>query len=249
MESKKNTFQIVLTCILAVLVLVLAAALYRSWKMAGDLQRQLAEAQNNILTVESAQASQEIVSADNSRTVRVMNGMLQQQDATGQWVDVAPVEELQQADPVLAGKNKMQELIAQNREKVQNGTMSAEQIAPLLSKQNALEGTTLASTSQVQSATEKAASQQAKPANNAVTSAAPVTTAAPAQQPAADNNNSNDNGGSDNNNSSDNGGSNNTGADNGEADNGGSDNGSVDNGSDSSDSGDGEDVGWTDEVL
>jgi hypothetical protein len=52
---------------------------------------------------------------------------------------------------------------------------------------------------------------------------APVTTAAPAQQPAADNNNSNDNGGSDN--------------------------GSVDNGSDSSDTGDGEDVGWTDEVL
>lgn len=52
---------------------------------------------------------------------------------------------------------------------------------------------------------------------------APVTTAAPAQQSAADNNNSNDNGGSDN--------------------------GSVDNGSDSSDTGDGEDVGWTDEVL
>lgn len=43
--------------------------------------------------------------------------------------------------------------------------------------------------------------QQAKPANNAVTSVAP------AQQPAADNDNSNDNGGSDNNNSSDNGSS------------------------------------------
>jgi hypothetical protein len=64
--------------------------------MAGNLQRQLAEVQNNMLTAESAQASQEIVSSDNSWTVRVMNGMLQQQDVTGQWVDVAPIEELQQ---------------------------------------------------------------------------------------------------------------------------------------------------------
>lgn len=67
--------------------------------MAGNLQRQLAEVQNNMLTAESAQASQEIVSSDNSWTVRVMNGMLQQQDVTGQWVDVAPIEELQQAKP------------------------------------------------------------------------------------------------------------------------------------------------------
>lgn len=31
MESKKNTFQIVLICILTVLALFLTAALYRSW--------------------------------------------------------------------------------------------------------------------------------------------------------------------------------------------------------------------------
>ena len=98
MESKKNTFQIVLIGILTVLVLILAAALYRSWRVEGELRAQLAEAQNNAMTVENEQGTQLAAAADNALTVRVMNGILQQQDASGQWLDVAPVEELRQAD-------------------------------------------------------------------------------------------------------------------------------------------------------
>lgn len=123
MESKKNTFQIVLICILTVLVLFLTAALYRSWRVAGELQVQLAEAQNNMMTVENEQETQPVAAADNTRTVRVMNGIVQLQDENGQWLDVAPVEELQQADPVLAGRTKMENLITQNKEAVQNGTI------------------------------------------------------------------------------------------------------------------------------
>ena len=260
MKSKRNTVWIVLTCVLAVLVFVLAAALYHSWQVTVKLQTQLADAQNDMWAEEVVQGQQETATAGSVQTVRVMNGILQQQDENGQWVDVAPVEELQQADPVLAGRSKMQELIAQNQEAVQNGTISAEQISPLLAKQSILAGAALASASQVQSATEKTAAQTVKPANNTPTTVAPAATPVPTQQPAINNDSddsddsSSDSGSSDSG-SSDNGSSDNGSSDSGSSDNGSSDSGSSDSGSDngssddSSDSGDGEDVGWTDEVL
>ena len=162
MKSKRNTVWIVLTCMLAVLVFVLSAALYGSWKITEALQTQLAEMQNGVFAVEVVQGQQETATAGDVQTVRVMNGILQQQDTDGQWVDVAPVEELAQADPILAGRNKMQELIAQNKEAVQNGTISAEQISPLLAKQSSIEEMALEFASQVQSAAEKKAAQTAK---------------------------------------------------------------------------------------
>ena len=245
MKSKKNTVWIVLTCVLAVLVFVLAAALYHFRQVTVKLQTQLADMQNDMWAEEVGQGQQETVTAGSVRTVRVMNGILQQQDENGQWVDVAPIEELQQADPVLAGRSKMQELIAQNREAVQNGTLSVEQISPILAKQSILAGEALASASQVQSATEKTAAQPVKPTNNTTTTVAPAATPAPVQQQTTNNDNDN----------SDDNGSNNGSSDSGSSDNGSSDNGASDSGSDSgagndsSDSGDGEGVGWPDEVL
>ena len=241
MKSKKNTVWIVLTFVLSVMVFVLAAALYHSRQVTVKLQTQLADVQNDMWAEEVVQGQLGTAIAGNVQTVRVMNGILQQQDENGQWVDVAPIEEVQQADPVLAGRSKMQELIAQNREAVQNGTLSVEQISPILAKQSILAGAALASASQVQSSTEKSAAQPVKPTNNTVTTVAPAATPAPAQQQTTnnDNDNSDDNG-------SDNGSSDSGSSDNGSSDNGASDSGSGD---DSSDSGDGEDVGWTDEVL
>lgn len=277
MKSKKNTVWIVLTCVLAVLVFVLAAALYHSRQITLTLRAQLAEAQNSMLSEEVVQGQQEIAAAGSVQTVRVMNGMLQQQDENGQWVDVAPVEELQQADPILAGRSKMQELIDQNQEAVQNGTISAEQISPLLARQNIMAGAALASASQVQSAVEKTTAQTVKPANNntTATTIAPAATPAPVQQPTINDDSNSDDSSSDSG-SSDSGSSDNSSSDSGNSDSGSSDNsssgsgssdsgssdssssdssssdsGSSDSGSgdDSSDSGDGEDVGWTDEVL
>lgn len=250
MKSKRSTVWIVLTCVLAVLVFVLAAALYHSWQVTVKLQTQLADAQNDMWAEEVVQGQQETATAGSMQTVRVMNGILQQQDGSGQWVDVAPVEELQQADPVLAGRSKMQELIAQNREAVQNGTASAEQISPLFAKQSILAGAALASATQVQSATEKTAAQTIKPANNTTTTVAPVATPVPTQQPAINNDNDDSDDSSSDSGSSDSGNPDNSSSDNGSSDSG-SDSGSDDSGAsdDSSDSGDGEDVGWTDEVL
>ncbi len=259
MKSKRSTVWIVLTCVLTVLVFVLAAALYHSWQVTVKLQTQLADAQNDMWAEEVVQGQQETATAGSMQTVRVMNGILQQQDGSGQWVDIAPVEELQQDDPVLAGRSKMQELIAQNREAVQNGTASAEQISPFFAKQSILAGAALASASQVQSATEKTAPQTVKPANNTTTTVAPEATPVPTQQPTInDDNDDSDDSSSDS--SSDSGSSDSGNSDNSSSDNGSSDNGSSDSGSDSgsddsgasddsSDSGDGEDVGWTDEVL
>ena len=261
MKSKRSTVWIVLTCVLAVLVFVLAAALYHSWQVTVKLQTQLADAQNDMWAEEVVQGQQETATAGSMQTVRVMNGILQQQDGSGQWVDVAPVEELQQDDPVLAGRSKMQELIAQNREAVQNGTASAEQISPLFAKQSILAGAALASASQVQSATEKTAAQTVKPANNTTTTVAPEATPTPTQQPVISNDNDDSDDSSSDSGSSDSGNSDNSSSDNGSSDNGSSDNGSSDSGSsdsgaddsgasdDSSDSGDGEDVGCTDELL
>ena len=252
MKSKRNTVWIVLTCMLAVLVFVLSAALYGSWKITEALQTQLAEMQNGVFAVEVVQGQQETATAGDVQTVRVMNGILQQQDTDGQWVDVAPVEELTQADPILAGRNKMQELIAQNKEAVQNGTISAEQISPLLAKQSSIEEMALAFASQVQSAAEKKAAQTAKTTTKkaaavtpAATPAVPAATPVPTQQPTMNNDNgSSSGGGSDS-------GSGDSGSSGGGADSGSGDSGSSGGGSDSgsTDSGDGEDVGWTDEIL
>lgn len=252
MKSKRNTVWIVLTCMLAVLVFVLSAALYGSWKITEALQTQLAEMQNGVFAVEVVQGQQETATAGDVQTVRVMNGILQQQDTDGQWVDVAPVEELAQADPILAGRNKMQELIAQNKESVQSGTISAEQISPLLAKQSSIEEMALEFASQVQSAAEKKAAQTAKTTTKkaaavtpAATPAAPAATPVPTQQPTMNNDNgSSSGGGSDS-------GSGDSGSSGGGADSGSGDSGSSGGGADSgsTDSGDGEDVGWTDEIL
>lgn len=276
MKSKRNTVWVVFTCMLAILVFVLSAALYRSWKITGVLQTQLAEMQNGVFAVEVVQGQQETATAGDVQTVRVMNGILQQQDTDGQWVDVAPVEELTQADPILAGRNKMQELIAQNKEAVQNGTISAEQISPLLAKQSSIEEMALEFASQVQSAAEKKAAQTAKTTTKkaaavtpAATPAVPAATPVPTQQPTMNNDNGSSSGGGSSNSDSGSGsgggsgdsGSSGGGSDSGSGDSGssggGSDSGSGDSGSSggdssdsgSTDSGDGEDIGWTDEIL
>ena len=266
MKSKRNTVWIVLTCMLAVLVFVLLAALYRSWKITEALRTQLAEMQNGVFAVEVVQGQQETATAGDVQTVRVMNGILQQQDTDGQWVDVAPVEELTQADPILAGRNKMQELIAQNKEAVQNGTISAEQISPLLAKQSSIEEMALAFASQVQSAAEKKAAQTAKTTTKkaaavtpAATPAVPAATPVPTQQPTMNNDNGSSSGGGSDSGSGDSGSSG-GGSDSGSGDSGssggGSDSGSGDSGSsgggsdsgsgDSGSSGGGSDSGSTD---
>ena len=237
-KNKKNTVWIILTCVFALTTLVLGMALYRSQSDRTLLESQLAGAQD-VVAVTTAQ-QQQLAEADNLQEIRIMNGILQQQDKHQQWVDVAPVEDLLQADPVLAGRNKMQELITQNREAVQNGTVSAEQLSPLMSKAGTLTGAALASASRVESSNNKTTAQppKAQTSSNSTTTvtapaATPVATPAPVQQP-------------DNNNNSDNDHSDNDSSDNGSSDNGSSDSNS---GGDSSDSGDGEDIGWTDEIL
>lgn len=242
-KNKKNTVWIVFTCIFALTTVVLAMALYRSHSTLEAMRVQLAEGQTNTITAETNQSRQQLAGAHNMQAVRVMNGILQQQDENEQWVDVAPVADLQQADPVLAGRNKMQELITQNREAVQNGTAGAEQISPLMAKQGILAGAMLASASQVQSAVNKTAAQTAKPqttGNNTPAVTAPAATPAPTQQPVINDNSDDDDDDDDDDDSSDSGNS----------DSGSSDSGSSgDDSGDSSDSGDGEDIGWTDEVL
>lgn len=237
-KNKKNTVWIILTCVFALTTLVLGMALYRSQSDRKLLESQLAGAQDVVAVTMDQQ--QQLAGADNLQEIRIMNGILQQQDKNQQWVDVAPVEDLLQADPVLAGRNKMQELITQNREAVQNGTISAEQLSPLMAKAGTLTGAALTSASQVQSINNKAAAQppKAQTGSNSTTTvtapvATPAATPAPVQQP-------------DNNNNSDNNHSDNDSSDNGSSDNGSSDSNS---GGDSSDSGDGEDIGWTDEIL
>lgn len=237
-KNKKNTVWIILTCVFALTTLVLGMALYRSQSDRKLLESQLAGAQDVVAVTMDQQ--QQLAGADNLQEIRIMNGILQQQDKHQQWVDVAPVEDLLQADPVLAGRNKMQELITQNWEAVQNGTISAEQISPLMAKAGTLTGVALVSASRVESSNNKTTAQppKAQTGSNSTTTvtapaATPVATPAPVQQP-------------DNNNNSDNDHSDNDSSDNGSSDNGSSDSNS---GGDSSDSGDGEDIGWTDEIL
>ena len=237
-KNKKNTVWIILTCVFALTTLVLGMALYRSQSDRKLLERQLAGAQDVVAVTMDQQ--QQLAGADNLQEIRIMNGILQQQDKHQQWVDVAPVEDLLQADPVLAGRNEMQALLTQNREAVQNGTICAEQLSPRMAKADTLTGVALVSASRVESSNNITTAQppKAQTGSNSTTTetapaATPVATPAPVQQP-------------DNNNNSDNDHSDNDSSDNGSSDNGSSDSNS---GGDSSDSGDGEDIGWTDEIL
>lgn len=241
MKRKRNTVWIVLTCMLAALVFVLSAALYRSWRIMGALQTQLTEVQNGALTVEVDQGQQETATAGDVQTVRVINGILQQQDTDGQWVDVAPVEELTQADPILAGRNKMQELIVQNKEAVQNGTISAEQISSLLAKQSSIEEMALAFASQVQSAIKKTTVQTVKPIANKAVTTTPAATPAPTQQPTI--NNASSSSGSSSDSGSSGGSSSGGGSDSGSGDSGSSGGGSDSGSGDSGSSGGGSDSG------
>lgn len=241
MKRKRNTVWIVLTCMLAALVFVLSAALYRSWRIMGALQTQLTEVQNGALTVDVDQGQQETATAGDVQTVRVINGILQQQDTDGQWVDVAPVEELTQADPILAGRNKMQELIVQNKEAVQNGTISAEQISSLLAKQSSIEEMALAFASQVQSAIKKTTVQTVKPIANKAVTTTPAATPAPTQQPTI--NNASSSSGSSSDSGSSGGSSSGGGSDSGSGDSGSSGGGSDSGSGDSGSSGGGSDSG------
>ena len=95
-KNKKNTVWIILTCVFALTTLVLGMALYRSQSDRKLLESQLAGAQD-VVAVTTAQ-QQQLAEADNLQEIRIMNGILQQQDKHQQWVDVAPVEDLLQAD-------------------------------------------------------------------------------------------------------------------------------------------------------
>ena len=261
MKNNGKTIWIVLTCILTVAVFALAIGLYHFSRLTLTLKTQIAEIEdeNSDLSVEVVRHQEETAAAEKEvRTVRVMNGILQQQDGNDEWIDVASVEELESEDPVLAGKNKMQELIDKNREAVQNGTADASEISPLIEGKRTVFEDTLCSASSVQSITEKTTSHVSKPSSNNTTptTTAPAVTAPAVTQPAAGTDNTSDS--SSDSGSSDGGSSYSTPSDSGSSDSGSpgggsSDSGSSDSGSsdsDSSESGDGEDIdgAWFDEI-
>lgn len=258
-NNGKNIW-IVLTCILTVTVFVLAAGLYHFRQLTLTLESQLAETEekNTNLSVEVVKHREETAAAKNEvRTVRVMNGILQQQDGNDEWIDVASVEELESEDPILVGRNKMQELIDKNREAVQNGTADASEISPLIEGKRTVSEDTLVAASSVQSVTEKTTTHSSKPSSNNTTptTTAPTVTAPAVTQPVAGTDNTS--GASSDSGSSDGGSSYSAPSDSGSSDSGSSGGGSSDSGStdsgssdsSSSESGDGEDIGWTEDIL
>ena len=118
----------------------------------------------------------------------------------------------------------MENLITQNKEAVQNGTIDEEQISSILSKQKCFNGSIISKrASQVQSAAEKTTVQQTKPTNAATTVTAPIATLVPTAQPAI--------GGSSDSGSSDSGSSGGGSSDSGSSGGGSSDSGSSGGGS------------------
>ena len=189
-KNNGKTIWIVITCILTVLVCIFAIGLYYFSRLTLTLKTQLVEIeeQNSDLSVEVVRRGEETTAAENEvRKVRVMNGILQQQDGNDEWIDVASVEKLESEDPVLLGRNKMQELIDKNREAVQNGTAKASEISPLIEGKRTESEDTLVSFSSVQSVTEKTTTRTSKPGNSNTSSAAttPKTTAPTATEPSA----------------------------------------------------------------
>lgn len=239
---KKNTTLVVLsvsTVISVVAAIVFLVLLLQSQQVIRRMQVLQTEGIKNV-------ATNEVVSQENAgereEIIRLLNGRIQVQE-NGEWTDFCSLEELEQSDPVTLGRQKMQDIINQNKEALANGTL------PEGMEERKLAQVELT----VEEVAEKGQETVKKPAQSTGSQStgtqpkvtpAPAATSAPVATPVPDTNTSDDGG-------SDDGGSDDGGSDSGSSDNGGSD--SSDSGSGSEDSGsdggDGEDVGWTDEVL
>lgn len=229
---KKNTTLVVLsvsTVISVVAAIVFLVLLLQSQQVIRRMQALQTEGIKNV-------ATNEVVSQENAggreEIIRLLNGRIQVQE-NGEWTDFCSLEELEQSDPVTLGRQKMQDIINQNKEALANGTL------PEGVEERKLAQVELT----VEEVVEKGQETVKKPAQSTGSQStgtqpkvtpAPAATAAPVATPVPDTNTSDD------------GGSDDGGSDSGSSDSGDSGSGSEDSGSDS---GDGEDVGWTDEVL
>lgn len=229
---KKNTTLVVLsvsTVISVVAAIVFLVLLLQSQQVIRRMQALQTEGIKNV-------ATNEVVSQENAggreEIIRLLNGRIQVQE-NGEWTDFCSLEELEQSDPVTLGRQKMQDIINQNKEALANGTL------PEGVEERKLAQVELT----VEEVVEKGQETVKKPAQSTGSQStgtqpkvtpAPAATAAPVATPVPDTNTSDD------------GGSDDGGSDDGGSDSGDSGNGSEDSGSDG---GDGEDVGWTDEVL
>ena len=239
----------VATVISVVAAIVFLVLLLQSQQVIRRMQALQTEGIKNV-------ATNEVVSQENAggreEIIRLLNGRIQVQE-NGEWTDFCSLEELEQSDPVTLGRQKMHDIINQNKEALANGTLPE----GVEERKLALVELT------VEEVAEKGQETVKKPAQSTGSQStgtqpkvtpAPAATSAPVETPVPDTNTSDD-GGSDAA-SSDSGGSDNDGSDTGDSnvgssDNGGSDSGDSGSGSEDSGSGggDGEDVGWTDEVL
>lgn len=229
---KKNTTLVVLsvsTVISVVAAIVFLVLLLQSQQVIRRMQALQTEGIKNV-------ATNEVVSQENAggreEIIRLLNGRIQVQE-NGEWTDFCSLEELEQSDPVTLGRQKMQDIINQNKEAQVNGTL------PEGVEERKLAQVELT----VEEVVEKGQETVKKPAQSTGSQStgtqpkvtpAPAATAAPVATPVPDTNTSDD------------GGSDDGGSDDGGSDSGDSGSGSEDSGSDG---GDGEDVGWTDEVL
>lgn len=229
---KKNTTLVVLsvsTVISVVAAIVFLVLLLQSQQVIRRMQALQTEGIKNV-------ATNEVVSQENAggreEIIRLLNGRIQVQE-NGEWTDFCSLEELEQSDPVTIGRQKMQDIINQNKEALANGTL------PEGVEERKLAQVELT----VEEVAEKGQETVKKPAQSTGSQStgtqpkvtpAPAATAAPVATPVPDTNTSDD------------GGSDDGGSDSGSSDSGDSGSGSEDSGSDG---GDGEDVGWTDEVL
>lgn len=115
MEEQKDTknIWIVMTITFFTVSIVFGILLYRSEKVIKEMQQTVAES----VTVQEQQDVN--ASAD---SVRLMDGMVQVQK-DNEWVDYCTIEKFAQSDPVEAGKQKMSDLIKSNQDVVNAGTL------------------------------------------------------------------------------------------------------------------------------
>lgn len=241
--KSKNVVCMIWAVVMTVLAVILGVALYGSRQQMNMLRAKLAEAQSIVID-EVAEKSQQAMS-----------------------------EELSQSDLVSQGKEKMQQLINQNKEALENGTLKMEEVSPLMAKQEKnlkvlLDWASEMQREEQQADSEPMVSQPTRPSQSGTVEAVKKEdkTDASGAKPSGTDNLETDNSEADEPEAGE------PEADEPEADNSEPDN-STDSGNDSpteeapdnggesggvpddsgsdvgADSGDGEDVGWTDEIL
>lgn len=236
-----------------VLGILLFGAKQKMLLLEEDMAAKMREVQE-MAAASAAAADMQLEAAERKETVRLYNGQVQVCE-NNVWKDICSIEEFRQSDPIEIGRQRMRDIVSANREAFANGTLAPEAYTMLALYAEDGKAEIKPVTAAVDAGPKDSAQAggNKKPSSDGGSQAGNPAAdnsggSAAANQDAPDNSGSGDS--YDDIDDDDDDDSSDSGDTDSEPDTGGDDSAAEgDAGASEEDSGDGENIGWTDEVL